>query len=79
VRKVSIREIIRPRCACGGDTRLKRVDQHPIYGIGFELRVFECERCRSERTTETSPDTISLVPAASPEARKSFWAMLKSR
>jgi hypothetical protein len=79
VRKVSIREIIRPRCACGGDTRLKRVDQHPTFGAGFELRIFECQCCGSECRTETSPETISLVPAVSPDTRWSFWALLKNR
>jgi len=79
VRKVNIREIVRPRCHCGGDTRLKRVDSHLVHGIGFEQRFFECQRCGAECTTETSPDTISLVPAASPDARRSFWTLLKTR
>jgi hypothetical protein len=75
MRKVSIREIAKPRCSCGGDTRLKRVDQHPVYGIGYELRVFVCARCGTERTTETTPETASPIPPP----RRSLWSLLTRR
>jgi hypothetical protein len=74
-----IREIRRPRCPCGGATRLGRIARHPVHGPGYEIRYFECERCGHERTTETAPDEALLVPDTPPAGRRSLWALLMGR
>jgi hypothetical protein len=57
-----IRAIERPGCPCGGSTHLERIESHPIHGKGFEVRVFACEYCGKEITTETTPADIEIAP-----------------
>ena len=57
----TIQPIERPDCECGGPTHLERIESHPIHGKGFELRLFACEYCGKETTSETTPDDADLV------------------
>jgi hypothetical protein len=69
-----VRPIDRPKCGCGGCTHLQRVETHPVYGKGFEVRYFSCEFCGSEATTETNPSVIQLAPEG--DDRKAILSIL---
>jgi hypothetical protein len=58
----TVQPIDRPKCACGGCTHLQRVETHPVYGKGFEVRFFSCEFCGWEATSETNPNIIHVAP-----------------
>jgi hypothetical protein len=70
----TVRAIDRPKCECGGCTHLQRVETHPVYGKGFEVRFFACEYCGWEATRETNPSVIQVAPE--PNDRKAILSVL---